>query len=418
MTDDTPIEELPPDDDIIPPQAEQKPSQPPQNGNGHETETISDLVRKSREAIPVGERGITPTRFEDQIVHAKALVKAHIMLPEHLHDNVAVMVALVGIAARFNLDPAMLATQTYVQNKRLCFQSQAFGAILYASKLLFGRLRYEFHGEGDEITCTVSGRFRDDPDMIYSATTPPLKLLHPGYSQKDGKTYVKGSPLWDKDSEQQLAYFAQRRWIRRYAPDCVMGMYTREEIAELDEYRAQRDGAIPLTADRLGQLETGEGWGEGAHVDLDLASISPELPEQPEPEPDPPKPAHKQPRAAQRKPVQGRKPIVRSRVTAAPKTRPRGRQPAKGAVQAAVKRAENPPRRPVAPPPKWLDYVTATEPWIKSVATWDQAVAADTRWETERELRDKLNVPIGERSRLRATLDRKVAQFKPKEPEE
>src|SRR4029077_12659540 len=112
--------------------------------------------------------------------------------------------------------------------------------------------------------CTVSGRFRDDPEVIYSATTPPLKQIHPGLVQEDGKTFVKGSPLWGGvgaggDPEQQLGYFAQRRWIRRYAPDACMGMYTAEEIGEVDQYRADRYGAIPLTSDRLGQLETGEG---------------------------------------------------------------------------------------------------------------------------------------------------------------
>src|SRR5262249_38287799 len=108
---------------------------------------------------------------------------------------------------------------------------------------------------------------------------PPLKEIHPGHVQKDGKTYVKGSPLWDRDTEQQLCYFGERRWIRRFAPDACMGMYTREEIEELDEFRAERTGGIPLTVDRLGRLDTGEGWREGNHVDLDLATLRPEQPE-------------------------------------------------------------------------------------------------------------------------------------------
>ena len=176
--------------------------------------------------IPVGDRGVERQTYAQWVDVAKDVCKAYLMLPSHLHDNPSVVAGLLEIAARFRLSPYMLASKTYVQGGRLCFKSQAFGALLYASGLLQGRLRYEFKGEGDDMTCTATGRFRDDPDVWHSATTPPLKQLHPGMTQKDGKTYVKGSPLWDKDPEQQMAYFAQRRWTRRYAPDCVAGMYS------------------------------------------------------------------------------------------------------------------------------------------------------------------------------------------------
>lgn len=413
---------------------------PPPNGNG-KSETINESVRKARDMIPVGDRGVNPQTYAQWIDVAKDVCKAYLMLPTHLHDNPSVMAGLLEISARFQLSAYMLASQTYVQNNRLCFQAQAFGAILYASGLLRGRLRFEFRGEGDDMTCTVSGRFKDDPDVIYSATTPTLKQLHPGYTQKDGKTFVKGSPLWggggkSGDPEQQLAYFAERRWIRRYAPDACMGMYSKEEVAALDEYRAEQQGAIPLTSDRLGQLDTGEGWGEGAHVDMDLAAIQPEQWEgagQVYTEAEVAKEmeaatAPRPSRPASRKPAQRPKPVGRGKVAPPAKTRPgkppgksgrliRGRQPSRATVQAAVKRAELPPRKVPAPPPKWLDYVSATEVWIKNATSLEKADAADARWEGERDRRDQLQVPMGERSRLRAQLDRKVAQFHPKPKE-
>lgn len=391
---------------------------PPMDGNGKgKAETISDSVRKAREVIPVDERGFRPETFAQWIDIAKDMCKATLMLPPHLHHNAPVMAGLLEIASRFQLSPYLLASQSYVQNARLCFQAQAFGAILYASGLLIGRLRFEFHGEGEDMTCTVSGRFKDDPDVIHSATTPTLKQIHPGHTQKDGKTFVKGSPLFDRDPEQQLCYFAERRWIRRHAPDACMGMYTREEIADIDGYRVERAGGIPLSADRLGQLDTGEGWGDGAHVDMDLASIRPEtqeLPaEEPEPPPSPPpRGGRKPPRQPPAKPV--RKKIATIRV----KTRGKPpRPPTRAQVQAIAKRAEKPPAprdRVRTPSPKWFDYVTNTENWIKGMSD-EQANTAEGRWEGERQDRDRIQVPIGERSRLRALLDRKLAQLAPKE---
>ena len=79
------------------------PTEPPPNGNGSHPETISESVRKSREEIPVGDRGITPLKYSQQIDIAKDRSRAYLMLPTHLHNNASVMAALVGIAARFNL---------------------------------------------------------------------------------------------------------------------------------------------------------------------------------------------------------------------------------------------------------------------------------------------------------------------------
>jgi hypothetical protein len=403
----------------VQPEPEPAPKPPPSmEGNG-KSETISDSVRRARDVIPVGDRGVTPQTYAQWIDIAKDVCKAYLMLPQHLHNNPPVMAGLLEIAARFQLSAYMLASQTYVQNNRLCFQAQAFGAILYASGLLRGRLKFEFYGEGEDMTCSVSGRFKDDPDAIYSATTPPVKLIHPGHTQKEGKTFVKGSPLWDRDPEQQLSYFAERRWIRRYAPDACMGMYTREEIDEIDEFRAGQKGAIPLTADRLGQLDTDEGWREGAHVDMDLAAIAPEQPEsQPEPEPEPPSPPRKPPRRPARKTTGGRKPVAKAKATPAPKASPgrpakprRGRPPSRAVIKEVVKRAELPPRRVTAMPPKWLDYISEADAWIATVTNEEKA---ELKWDAEREARDKLQVPIGERSRLRAMLDRKIAQLRPK----
>lgn len=400
-------------------QSQEPTKQPtPQNGNGQET--ISEKVQTSRDMIPVGDRGVNPTTYAQWIDIAKDVCRAHLMLPEHLHGNAPVMAGILEIAARFQLSAYMLASKTYVQNNRLCFEAQAFGAILYGSGLLRGRLHFQFNGEGDDRTCTVTGVFKDDPNTICEATTPPLKDIHPGRTQKDGKTYVRGSPLWDRDPEQQLAYFGERRWIRRFAPDAAMGMYTREEIAELDEYRAAQSGAIPLTADRLGQIDTGEGWREGVHVESDLASIQPDWPaEQVEPEPEP---IPEQPRPARRKAQEKRKPAARSRIAPTPRRAPprppAGRRkppPSKVEVRAAVKRAETPPRRVAAPVPRWLDYVTATDAWIKSGTVPDKL---EKRWDDEREDRDRLGVPMGERSRLRALLDRKLSLLRPKPKED
>ena len=82
---------------------------------------------------------------------------------------------------------------------------------------------------------------------------------------------------------------------------------------ELDEYRAESAGAIPLDPDRLGQLDTGEGWGEGAHVDVDLAAIAARRSGRSRSRsPNPSQSSRRnRPRLARRKPTQAKKPAVR-----------------------------------------------------------------------------------------------------------
>ncbi|WPB58606.1 recombinase RecT [Xylophilus sp. GOD-11R] len=41
---------------------------------------------------------------------------------------------------------------------------------------------------------------------------------------------VRNSTLWADDPKQQLAYLAQKRWSRLYAPDVILGVYSPDEI--------------------------------------------------------------------------------------------------------------------------------------------------------------------------------------------
>jgi hypothetical protein len=65
----------------------------------------------------------------------------------------------------------------------------------------------------------------------------------------------------------------------------------------------------------------------------------------------------------------------------------------------------------IAQPPRWLNYVSRADAWIGAVTDVEKG---ERQWDKERDERDDLQVPMGERSRLRAILDRKIAQLTPK----
>jgi hypothetical protein len=43
---------------------------------------------------------------------------------------------------------------------------------------------------------------------------------------------VRNSTLWADDPKQQLAYLAQKRWARLFAPDVILGVYSADGLNE------------------------------------------------------------------------------------------------------------------------------------------------------------------------------------------
>lgn len=273
-------------------------------------EAPADPVRESRALIPVTQTGVTPQDFAQQVDYAKAMAKARAALPDHLRDNVGDCLAIIDISNRVGLSPYMVANKTYVQNGRLCFESQLFHAFAQSSGLLKGDLEVTYEGEGDERVCIVTGYLRSDPRTPRHHRSPKLGDLHPGYSLKterdgvkstkhlsyaegqkmkaeakaNGTTisglFSKGSPLWDRKPDVQMFYDTSRDWVRLFAPRATLGIYTPEEMQEYPEIedRAARAPEGGRLAERLknGGGIAGEGHKPG-HAAEQLAQIAPSI---------------------------------------------------------------------------------------------------------------------------------------------
>lgn len=252
-------------------------------------------LRQSRELVTVGPQGVQITSLQQQIDYAQSMAKAEAALPKHLQGKVGDCLAVIDISMRAGLSPYMVANKTYVQNDRLCFESQLFHAFAQASGLLHGDLDVRYEGEGGERVCIIIGRLRADPTHLREHKSPPLKELHPGWvvkrqheqggSAKRTLTYLqglelkangelkegeelfcKGSPLWGRKPDVQMFYDTSRDWVRIYCPRATLGIYT---VDELEEYGPDfaRD-VTPATsglADRLKESHIGkeEGHREG-----------------------------------------------------------------------------------------------------------------------------------------------------------
>ena len=399
---------------ITPPEQTQPPVQ--------ETKEISDMVRQARELIPVERTGAMPQNFAQQVDFAKTMALARNALPEHLRGNAGDCLAIIDMSARAGLSPYMVANKTYIQNGRMCFESQLFHAFAQASRLMNGDLNHDFVNEGDEMVCIVTGYLRGDPRPKIHRSEP-LKKAHPGFSLKKGsdKTWMgyaegmklireadeknesvpgissRGSPLWIKKPRVQMFYDTSRDWIRIFIPQAVLGIYSPEEMIEYGPDNAK--DVTPGLRDRLNageRAQTGEGFMAG-HVEREISNLGD--PRQVDIE------DLIEPKTATRPPNKHEQAIARAKASAgrvADRAAATGKAKAKGATQAQPKPGK--PKGKAKLPETATEYTAYAEAWIAEATDADDA---EQRWEGELDLRTECLIPTKERNRLHLMLQKR-----------
>jgi hypothetical protein len=163
--------------------------------------------------------GLTFREYREVAEFCKLVCQAKYGLPAYLRGNGSDCLVVTTQALRWRLDPVFVMQNSYVTKEGglINYDNFVFGAILMASGLVKGRPRYSFAGEGDGRTCTIAVFFKDEAEA-YTYTTPPLRQIR------------KNSSLWKDDPDQQLGYFAVRSFARRYIPEVLGGVYSRDEF--------------------------------------------------------------------------------------------------------------------------------------------------------------------------------------------
>jgi hypothetical protein len=137
------------------------------------------------------------------------------------------------------LQPLMVAKASYLVTSQddaegnVAFMSVFIRALIENFAPMQSRLRYLWHGEGQERKCTCSALLIGESEP-HPYTTPPLRLITP-----------KKSPLWASDPDRQLAYYASRAWARMYCSSVLEGVYDEDE---LDGERMPVGGSEPPKA--------------------------------------------------------------------------------------------------------------------------------------------------------------------------
>jgi RecT family protein len=324
--------------------------------------------------------GLKFQEYREAIEFSKLMAQARNSVPAYLKENPGDCLAIVTQALRWHLEPYWVAQHSYVARDEslIAYDAAVHAAIVLSSGLLSERPRYEFSGEGEELTCTVTATFKGETSPL-SYTTPPLKKCRPARNERG---QVRGSPLWERDPPQQLGYYAIRNWGRRHCPEVLGGVYDREEFEHATQNPAEQ--VIPPSPNLMERLpgKIGETGFSPDVFDTALAKkvVAKEAPAG---------------RPANRTEAARDEPIPAEATTPAPDTK----------VNPDPPQARESPKEPASEG----EYMAYAARWIENTPDPDDIEA---RWDGERDMRAKVKLSVGVRKRLEGMMKTRTAELR------
>lgn len=220
-------------------------------------------------AIPVDRSGFWKPRDASEAMQmAEIMARMEMGVAPHFRGMVADCFDFITRMSEYGFNPISCSWFTYRASKDnaapLAYEAKLIVAIINRAAPLKGRLEYQYSGEGQHLSCVVSGTTRHG-EQVLTYESPSL-----------GSIYPKNSPLWKSDPKQQLAYYSARAFVRRHFPEVLFGIYGADEVEVMrqpgpDDAKvvgssgAEPEGtaAVGSTADRLRQRVRG---GQSEHV--------------------------------------------------------------------------------------------------------------------------------------------------------
>ena len=211
-----------------------------------------------------GDRSSTVALVLDGQSMDKMMAMADVMsrgvatVPRHLQKNSADCLAVIMQAMQWKMNPFAVAQKTHLVNGVLGYEAQLVNSVINALAPTKDRLNYEWFGDWDK----VLGKFKEieSKKKIDEDTGKPLTYRVPDWKITDEaglgvkvwatikgednprvlelrliQCRVRNSPLWADDPRQQIAYLAVKRWSRLHCPDVIMGVYTPDELQEVNQ---------------------------------------------------------------------------------------------------------------------------------------------------------------------------------------
>jgi hypothetical protein len=157
---------------------------------------------------------------------ANALASSTIV-PKEYQSNLGNCLIALEMSSRLNTSPLMVMQNLYIVNGRPAWSSQYIVAMINRSKKYTTELQFELTGSGDNMECFA---FAED-SFGHRVVGPKITMK---MAKEEGWLSKNGSK-WKTMPEVMIRYRAASFFGRLNCPDMIMGMYTADEVVELDE---------------------------------------------------------------------------------------------------------------------------------------------------------------------------------------
>jgi len=195
---------------------------------------------------------LSPNSIDEALRLAEFMAKARVV-PDHLRGNPGDCLMVLMQAKQWGMNPVSVAQCSSVVHGRLCFEGKLIAAVLHATGAINGRLRYDYFGEGDQRSITVTGCRRGENDELSLSGT---------VEQWAPKNKGDMNTAWKNQPDDMLAYRGTRQWARRFAPEALLGVYTPDEIMGTEYFSTppltaepvQRSNETPQTVQQVAEI--------------------------------------------------------------------------------------------------------------------------------------------------------------------
>jgi hypothetical protein len=186
-------------------------------------EAVADAASVPALVAVARHQNLLPRPLEEMTQVAQMLASSGVMVRPCFRNNPDACMAITYQAARWGMDPIAVANKAYLTRGKsgedqIGYEAQLVSALINTAAPIQKPLSITYHGDGPGRWCQVEG-------LLKGATTPSVYA-----SPKIANIKVKNSPLWFSDPDQQLAYYSQRAWARRYCSEIILGVYTDDEL--------------------------------------------------------------------------------------------------------------------------------------------------------------------------------------------
>lgn len=180
------------------------------------------------------------------------------MIPDHFKNNIGNCVIALNYAARAGIDPFMAMQKMYIIHGKPAVETQLQIA-LFNKDRRFSPLKYKVSGEGDNRQCVAYATEKETGDVV-EGTPISIKMA------KAEGWYDKNGSKWKTLPDLMLRYRAAAFFIRLYAPETTLGLYTKEELADMGDVI---DISPSKDIDETIDAEISENAGSGDFIDVD-----------------------------------------------------------------------------------------------------------------------------------------------------